>query len=57
MPDCTLCEGGECPLKEQCYLYRAKPSEYRQSYFAEVPYKDGTCEYFIKFHEGSRVKK
>lgn len=58
MPDdFCMCLGKECPIKEQCYLYRAKPSEYRQSYFSEVPYKDEKCEFFVKFHEKSKVKK
>jgi len=57
MPDCTLCEGTGCPIKEKCYRYRAIPSEYRQAYFDEVPYKEGKCDEFIKFHEGSRTKK
>ena len=50
MPDITMCQGGKCTIKEECYRYKAKPSEYRQSYFAEPPFKkkmDGTsCEYF-----------
>lgn len=43
MPDITMCEGKECPAKDQCYRYTAKPSLY-QSYFAKVPYKDGKCD-------------
>jgi len=51
LPDLTMCEGGECPLKEECYLYRAKPSEYRQSYFAKAPFKDGKCDHSIQFNK------
>jgi len=57
VPDITLCTGGECPHKEKCYRYKAKPCEYVQSYFDEIPFKDGKCDEFIRFHEGSRVKK
>ncbi len=46
MPDVTLCEGRDCPFKDNCYRYKAEPSKYRQSYFLEVPYKDGKCEYY-----------
>lgn len=46
-----MCEGGDCPLKEKCYRYKAKPSEYQQTFFAEVPYKDGKCEHFVKYWE------
>ncbi len=38
MPDITMCSGGDCPLKETCYRYKATPSEFSQSYFIEVPY-------------------
>ena len=46
MPDIALCTGEGCPLKEKCHRYLAKPCEYRQSYFATPPYKDGECEHF-----------
>lgn len=46
MPDITMCKGGKCPLKEDCYRYKAKPSPYRQTYFAKPPYKEDKCEYF-----------
>ena len=46
MPDITLCGGTNCPHKEKCYRYTAKPSEFRQSYFAEPPIKDGKCDYY-----------
>lgn len=32
MPDITMCNNKECPKKEVCYRYMAKPSEYRQAY-------------------------
>ena len=46
MPDISMCFGAECPLKEQCYRFTAKPDEFRQSYFADPPIKDGKCDYF-----------
>ncbi len=33
-----MCYGGECPIKEKCYRYRAKPDKYMQSYFVSPPY-------------------
>ena len=48
MPEITMCSGGNCPLKKDCYRYRAYP-ENIQSYFSEPPHKDGTCEYFMPF--------
>lgn len=46
MPDITLCKGTDCPQKEKCYRYTAKPNEYRQAYFINPPIKDGKCEMY-----------
>ena len=47
MPDIAKCEGTGCPLKETCYRFTATPSEFRQSYFLNIPYDEETknCEY------------
>lgn len=45
MPDISMCKGTDCPHKENCYRFTAKPSEY-QSYFAEPPIEDGKCDYY-----------
>ena len=57
MPDITMCPGGNCPLKENCYRFTAKASEYHQSYFAEAPYdhEAKNCEYYW-FHADSWAK-
>ena len=44
-PDITMCQGTNCPHKETCHRYTAKPSDY-QSYFMEAPVKDGKCEMY-----------
>lgn len=46
MADITMCLGTDCPHKETCYRFTAKPSEYRQAYFMEAPIKEGKCEYY-----------
>lgn len=50
MTDIAKCKGDGCTLKELCYRYIAKPSEFRQSYFANPPFeeKEGkqNCEYY-----------
>ena len=38
MPDITMCEGTDCPLRDNCYRYTATPTPERQSYFVAVPY-------------------
>ena len=43
--DITMCVGTDCPHKETCYRYTAKPSDY-QSYFIDPPVKDGKCEMY-----------
>jgi hypothetical protein len=50
MPDITMCEGKDCPLKESCYRYTAKPSGLGQSYFRTSPYSyfSKKCEVYWK---------
>ena len=38
--DITMCFGKDCPIKNDCIRYVAKPEKY-QSYFEESPYNDG----------------
>lgn len=45
MPDISMCNGTDCPHKENCYRFTAKPSEY-QTYFVEPPIEDGKCDYY-----------
>jgi len=56
MADITMCEGGQCPMKDDCYRHTATPGEYRQSYFSEIPMKEisvvthkvfAECEYYL----------
>lgn len=39
MPDITMCKGGNCSLRLNCYRYTATADELGQSYFTEPPYK------------------
>jgi len=59
MPDISMCEGGNCPLKETCYRYKAVPNEYRQSYFETPPFKmiegEVKCEHYWEIN--IKVKK
>lgn len=49
MPDITMCEGGSCVLKENCYRFKAKPTPSWQAYFNTPPFKDEhNCDYFWK---------
>ena len=37
MPDISMCKGNGCPIKENCYRYKAIP-EQCQSFFLQPPY-------------------
>lgn len=45
MPDITKCNGGNCPIKNDCFRYWSKPSAY-QSYFENPPYKNDECDHY-----------
>ena len=41
-----MCKDNDCELKETCYRYTAKPSDY-QSYFVGSPKdEDGICKHY-----------
>jgi len=50
MPDISMCSGQDCPLKETCYRFTAKPNELRQSYFSNPPYnlKTKSCNHYYE---------
>ena len=41
----TKCHGNDCPVKENCYRFTAE-EVWRQSYFMEVPFRDGECKMY-----------
>lgn len=64
MPDIAMCAGvkfrSECPLRENCYRFRAIPTEYRQAYFTEAPFEiqdslSVSCDYYIPLQKGDRI--
>lgn len=49
MPDISKCLNSDCPLKEMCYRFTAKDSEYSQAYSNFSPKEENgeiTCDYF-----------
>jgi hypothetical protein len=44
MPDIDMCIGTDCPYKENCYRFTAKPSDYQ--YYLKPPIKDGKCDMY-----------
>jgi len=56
MPDISLCNNRECPLRAECYRYRAVPTSTVQTYTAfEVPEGEDRCEFFMDI-EGQTVR-
>ena len=56
MADITKCDGKDCPVKESCYRFTAKASDY-QYYFIESPIKDGKCEMYWEKQSEYTIKK
>lgn len=50
MPDIAMCQGDECPVKENCWRYTA-PADRWQSYFGTPPFNENGCEYFWDVNE------
>ena len=50
MPDITMCNGDDCPLKESCYRCTATPNDLWQSYFINPPYDEEKkeCDHYWK---------
>jgi hypothetical protein len=55
MSDITTCTNEECPKKNGCYRYLAKPSPVMQAY-CNFPFEAGECEFFVPsvFHVNER---
>ena len=46
MPDIALCSNSQCPLRDNCYRYRAIPSKYNQVYTKFRPFRNEECDAF-----------
>jgi hypothetical protein len=68
MPDISMCPGTgqtngkstsivDCPKKQTCYRFTARPYEHRQAYFMFLPYdvSSETCEHYMEASES--IKK
>lgn len=66
MVDIAMCQGDGCPLRHDCYRYKAIPST-RQPFFTSIPfreisYEEGSeisiiCEHHIEIPHGERVNE
>ena len=55
MPDISMCANMTCPLKEDCYRFKAVPNPHRQSYAGFKPDEEGKCDHFCKIKKGDRI--
>lgn len=54
MPDISMCSNKNCPLKDKCYRFTAKPNE-RQAY-SDFPGGED-CEYYWPDYSANDWKK
>jgi hypothetical protein len=55
MPDITMCLNKECPMRNECYRYRAIPNEYQ--YYSTFTPEEEKCEHFYPIEKGHRVNQ
>jgi hypothetical protein len=57
MPDISMCTNSNCEDREECYRYRAVPSEHWQSFgtYGHTRKDDGTCKDKITKRVGDKV--
>jgi len=55
MLDISMCYGGNCPKKSNCYRYAVNPTANLKTYFTEPPFNrlqgDEECFWFMPLHE------
>ena len=52
MPDISKCKGETkkgfiCPMRDTCYRFTAKPSEFMQLYFTTPPLFGKKCDFYM----------
>lgn len=53
--DISMCVGGDCPFKKDCYRYRAIP-HIRQVFFTIPPREGRECKYFWQLEKGHKIR-
>lgn len=58
MADITMCGGGGCSVKGECYRHTAPANPYRQSYFMASPaVAAGSCDQYIQDNRTEEEKR
>ena len=55
MPDISMCPGGDCPHKEDCYRYKAKASSSQSFTDFNAERVTGNCSSFMRLWKRKRV--
>ena len=56
MPDISMCKNDKCPSKEECYRYRAIPSDVRQLYGGFTLEKSkNKCDYYMSILKSDKL--
>lgn len=55
IPDITMCSGDHCPIRENCYRYKAEPTPGRQSYFSQPPWDGEKCDSFWQIEQERKL--
>ncbi len=56
MPDISMCSGANCPKREDCYRFKAKPDR-MQSYFVTPPVDAlGECRHLMPLYPDERKR-
>lgn len=45
MPDIAMCQNNDCPLREGCYRFTAKPAKWQ--WYNDFKPKNDKCDHFI----------
>lgn len=58
MPDISMCNGTDCPIKETCYRYTATPTPHWQAY-SDFKFSEqlNVCEFFFPMKTKKVLKK
>jgi len=54
MPDITMCQDNECPIRNKCYRFTAIPSKYGQ-YYGQFEREGDKCGDFYPIKIGERL--
>ena len=48
MPDISMCEGGDCPSKHECYRFTATPDSYQAYMDFNAKRQGEKCDSFLE---------